>query len=165
MEIFRLDGRCAVVTGGSKGLGLAMARTLSSAGANVVITSRHLAEAESAAHEIQLAGGNAIGLEADTTDRSALDQMVDIANQKFGVIEILVNNAGINIRKPSLEVDDASWDPVMEINVKGVLMASQAVAPGMIALGRGRIINLGSIMSSVSLGGRAAYAEFGRAHV
>ena len=157
-DIFRLDGRCAIVTGGSKGLGLAMASTLASAGANVVVTSRNLKEAEAAARDICASGGQAIGLEADTTDRDALARMVARANEKFGTVEILVNNAGINIRKPTVEVDDASWDPVMDINVKGVLMASQAVVPGMINLGRGRIINLGSIMSTVSLGGRAAYA-------
>jgi NAD(P)-dependent dehydrogenase (short-subunit alcohol dehydrogenase family) len=134
-----------------------MAKALSGAGASVIITSRHLEEAQEAVEEIT-ASGSGLALEADTTNREALAEMVRLGIEKFGKIDILVNNAGINIRKPTLEVGDAEWDPVIDINVKGVLMVAQAVAPGMIERRYGRIINMGSIMSTVSLGGRAAYA-------
>jgi NAD(P)-dependent dehydrogenase (short-subunit alcohol dehydrogenase family) len=158
LDKFRLDGQCALITGGSKGLGRAMAKALSGAGASVIITSRHLEEAQEAVEEISASGGAGLALEADTTNREALTEMVRLGTEKFGKIDILVNNAGINIRKPTLEVGDEEWDPVIDINVKGVLMAAQAVAPGMIERRYGRIINMGSIMSTVSLGGRAAYA-------
>jgi NAD(P)-dependent dehydrogenase (short-subunit alcohol dehydrogenase family) len=158
LEKFRLDGQCAIVTGGSKGLGRSMAKALAAAGADLVLTSRNADEAEEAAEEIRALGRGALALAADTTDRDALAEMVRRATERYGKVDVLVNNAGINIRRPTLEVGDAEWDPVMDINVKGVLMAAQAVAPGMIERGYGRIINLGSIMSQVSLGGRAAYA-------
>jgi NAD(P)-dependent dehydrogenase (short-subunit alcohol dehydrogenase family) len=158
LDKFRLDGQCALITGGSKGLGRAMAKALSGAGASVIITSRNLEEAQESVEEITASGGSGLALEADTTDREALTEMVRLGTEKFGKIDILVNNAGINIRKPTLEVGDEDWDPVIDINVKGVLMAAQAVAPGMIERRYGRIINMGSIMSTVSLGGRAAYA-------
>jgi NAD(P)-dependent dehydrogenase (short-subunit alcohol dehydrogenase family) len=158
LDKFRLDGQCALVTGGSKGLGRAMARALASAGAAVVLASRNLSEAEEAAEEIARLGHGTLGLEADTTDREAVQEMVRRAEETFGKIDILINNAGINIRRPTLEVEDADWDPVIDINVKGVLVCAQAVAPGMIERKYGRIINMGSIMSGVSIGGRAAYA-------
>ena len=158
LEKFKLDGQCALVTGGSKGLGRAMALALASAGADVVITSRHLAEADETAQEILALGRGALAIEADVTDRAAIAETVRQAEAKFGKIDILVNNAGINIRRPTLDVDDAAWDPVIDINLKGSLICAQAVAPGMIERKYGRIVNLGSIMSSISLGGRAAYA-------
>jgi NAD(P)-dependent dehydrogenase (short-subunit alcohol dehydrogenase family) len=130
LDKFRLDGQCALVTGGSKGLGRAMARALASAGAAVVLASRNLSEAEEAAEEIARLGHGTLGLEADTTDREAVQEMVRRAEETFGKIDILINNAGINIRRPTLEVEDADWDPVIDINVKGVLVCAQAVAPG-----------------------------------
>src|SRR5439155_18074421 len=82
------------------------------------------------------------------------------AIETFGKIDILVNNAGINIRRPSVEVREVEdWDPVIDINLKGCLLCAQAVAPGMIERKYGRIINMGSIMSAISLPGRAAYAS------
>lgn len=158
LDIFKLDGQVALVTGGSKGLGRTFARALAGAGADIVLTSRNKAEAEEAAAEIRALGRRAIALESDVTDREAVAEMVRHAEAEMGKVDILVNNAGINIRRPTLEVRDEDWHPVIDINLKGTLSCAQAVAPGMIARGYGRIINLGSIMSSVSLGGRAAYA-------
>jgi len=159
MEKFRLDGQCALVTGGSKGLGRAMASALASAGAAVVLTSRTEGEAAEAAADLERCGAQALGMQADVLDRFAMREVVEAAEREFGKVDILVNNAGINIRRPTLEVDDAAWDPVVDINLKGSLICAQAVAPGMIARRYGRIINLGSILSSISLPGRAAYAS------
>jgi NAD(P)-dependent dehydrogenase (short-subunit alcohol dehydrogenase family) len=158
LEVFGLEGNVALVTGGSKGLGRSFARALAGAGADVVLTSRNAGEAEVAADEIRAMGRRALALEADVTDRSAVAEMVRRAEEEMGKVDILVNNAGINIRKPTLELQDEDWHPVIDINLKGSLYCAQAVAPGMIARGYGRIINLGSIMSTVSLAGRAAYA-------
>ncbi len=159
LDKFKLNGRTALVTGGSKGLGRAMANALADAGADIILTSRHLAEAREAAEEIRkYQGVRALALEADVTDREAVRVMARQGREAFGKIDILVNNAGINIRKPTIEVEDEDWDPVIEINLKGSLICAQAVAPGMIEQKWGRIINMGSIMSTVSLGGRAAYA-------
>lgn len=157
LDKFRLDGQGAWVTGGSKGLGLAMAKALASAGARVLITSRNLEEARAAAEEIG-PGGRALALEADVTDRQAVAKAVRFAEREFGKLDILLNNAGINIRRPTLEIGDAEWDPVMDINLKGCLLCAQAVAPGMIERRYGRIINMGSTMGAVSLAGRAAYS-------
>lgn len=159
LERFRLDGQCALVTGGSKGLGRAMAKALASAGADIVVTSRHLAEAQESADEIETMGRGALACEADVTDREAVTETVRRAVERFGKIDILLNNAGINIRKPTIEVGDAEWDPVVDITLKGSLYCSQAVVPGMIERKYGRIINLGSIMSSVSIAHRAAYTS------
>lgn len=158
LEMFSLEGNVALVTGGSKGLGRSFARALAGAGADVVLTSRNAGEAEEAAAEMRSLGRRALALEADVTDRAAVAEMVRRSEVEMGKVDILVNNAGINIRKPTLEVQDEDWHPVIDINLKGSLYCAQAAAPGMIARGFGRIINLGSIMSTVSLGGRAAYA-------
>ena len=158
LEMFRLDGRAALVTGGSKGLGRAMANALASAGADVAVTSRTESEAQEAAEEIRRLGVRTLAIQADVTDRQAVIDMARRAESEFGMIDILLNNAGINIRRPTLEVEDEHWDPVIDTNLKGSLLCAQAVAPGMIERGWGRIINLGSIMSTVSLGGRAAYS-------
>jgi NAD(P)-dependent dehydrogenase (short-subunit alcohol dehydrogenase family) len=158
LDVFKLDGHVALVTGGSKGLGRSFARALAGAGADIVLTSRNRGEAEEAAAEIRALGRRAIALQSDVTDRVAVEETVRLAEAEMGKVDILVNNAGINIRRPTLELRDEDWHPVIDINLTGTLHCAQAVAPGMIARGYGRIINLGSIMSSVSLGGRAAYA-------
>jgi NAD(P)-dependent dehydrogenase (short-subunit alcohol dehydrogenase family) len=155
---FKLDGQVALITGGSKGLGLSFARGLASAGADIIVASRNAGESEAAAQEIRSLGRRSLAFEADVTSRDQILEMVKQAEDELGRIDILINNAGINIRKPALEVQDSDWDPVIDINLKGSLTCAQAVAPGMIARGYGRIINLGSIMSTVSLAGRAAYA-------
>ena len=158
--LFSLEGYTAVVTGGSRGLGLVMAQALADAGAAVVVTSRKLDDAQAAVRKLDLEDSRAAAVALDVSDRQSVRSAIDTALDKFGKVDILLNNAGINIRRPSLEVDDsADWDPVINTNLKGCLLCAQAVAPGMIERGYGRIINLGSIMSAVSLPGRAAYAS------
>src|SRR5258708_31477184 len=152
-ERFRLNGECALVSGGSKGLGFSVGRAISRAGASVVLTSRHLEEAAEGAASIEAEGGVAIAVKADVTSREEIAACVQLAEQKFGKIDILLNNAGINIRRPTLELEEADWDPVIDTNLKGCLICAQAVRAGMISRKYGRIINLGSLISSTSLGG------------
>lgn len=157
LERFRLDGFCALVTGGSKGLGLAMAKALAAAGAAVIVTSRHLQEAQAAADAIRATGRPALALEADTSNRAAVADMVRAGEQALGKIDILVNNAGTGAVKPIADLGDEDWDPVLNINLKGCLLCAQAVTPGMLARRYGRIINVGSIMSTVGMAGLASY--------
>lgn len=157
---FRLEGRRALVTGGSKGLGRAMAQALAEAGAEVAICSRHGEEASSAAREIKEATGrNCVGLQADVTDRLSVTQLREGIERDLGPVDILLNNAGINIRKPTPELTLEDWHAVMDSSVTGSFLCSQAFLPGMIERKWGRIVMLGSIMSFVSIAGRAAYAS------
>ena len=148
------------MTGGSKGLGLAMAQALAEAGANVAICSRNLEEGTAAASQLTLAvpGRRIVAFQADVIDRSSINKLVQDCNASFGNIDILINNAGINIRKGTSDLTEDDWDAVMDISVKGSFLCSQAFMPGMMERGWGRILMLGSIMSFVSLPGRAAYA-------
>lgn len=158
LELFRLDGRVALVTGGSKGLGRAMALALAQAGADLVLTSRHLEEAEDAAEEIRAVGRRALALQADVSDADAVAEMARRAHAEFGRIDILLNNAGVNHRGPALELTPEQWQETIDINLTGPWLCSRAVAPYMIAQHWGRIINMGSMISFVTLPGRTPYA-------
>jgi len=155
---FRLDGLCAVVTGGSKGLGKAMAQALAAAGADVVVTSRNADEVKKAAVEISAAGRPALGLAANVADRASVAGLVGRAEAEFGKVDILVNNAGTGAIKPTLAITDADWDAVLATNLKGALLCAQAVVPGMAQRHFGRIINVGSILSRLGQLGLASYA-------
>ena len=158
IDLFRLDGRVALITGGSKGLGEAMAAALASAGADVILTSRHHDEAQAAADRIASEyGRRTLAIEADVTDGAQVTAMVQQALATLGHIDILVNNAGINIRKATLDISEAEWQEVLATNLTGPFLVSRAVAPHMLARGWGRIINLGSIQSFVAMPGRPAY--------
>ncbi len=159
LEVFRLDGRVAVVTGGSKGLGRAMAQALAEAGAAVVLTSRHLAEAERAAEEIRTTGARALALEADVRQVDSVEEMARRVRAEYGRIDILVNNAGINLRGPALDLTLAEWEEVLATNLTGPWLCSRAVAPHMIAQKWGRIINMGSMLSFISIKNRTPYAS------
>lgn len=159
LDLFRLDGRVAIVTGGSKGLGQAMARALAEAGADVVITSRHLEEGEQVADEIRQLGRRALALESDVTDPAAVKALAKRTHAEFGRIDILVNNAGINPRKPALELSEEEWHECLEINLTGPWLLSRAVAPYMMERRWGRIINIASMLAFVSIPGRTPYAS------
>ncbi|MFN3190059.1 MAG: SDR family NAD(P)-dependent oxidoreductase [Aureliella sp.] len=157
---FRLDGQCAIITGGSKGLGLAMASGLASAGANIVLVSRNEDQASEAAKAIaNQYAVEAIGLRADVSDISALEEMAERVNTRFGSIEILINSAGINIRGPIDELEPAQFDEVMSINVNGTWNANRAIIPYMKNKQYGRIINLASTLGVVGLANRTPYAS------
>ena len=159
LKLFDLTDHVAIVTGGSKGLGKAMAAGLASAGASVVLVSRNQAEADAAAAEIARDHGpEAVGIEADVTDTAAVDQLVDSTLKRFGRIDILINNAGINIRGPIDELSLEQFRDVQRINVDGIWIVSKAVTPHMKSRGRGRIINLASTLGLVGLAHRTPYA-------
>lgn len=156
---FDLTGRAAIVTGGSKGLGAAMAAGLASAGADVLLTSRHADEAAAAAAQIAADHGRrAIGMAADVTRPDEVQSAVDRAVSEFGRLDILINNAGINIRGPIDELTYEQFRQVQEINVNGLWLCSRAVVPHMKRSGSGRIINLASTLGVVGLANRTPYA-------
>ena len=160
LDLFSLKGRTALVTGGSKGLGHAMAGALSGAGADVALTSRNAEEARAAATQIRdHTNGRVLALQADAADRAQVEASVAETNEALGPIDILVNNAGINIRSPIIELRDEDWDAVIAINLTGPMYYCRAVGPQMIERGYGRVINLGSTVSQVSIAHRTPYAS------
>lgn len=157
---FELHDRVAIITGGSKGLGKAMAAGLASAGANLVLVSRNQTEVEAAATEISRDYGvQAIGLQADVTLEDQVLGVVDTCLEKFGKVDILINNAGINIRGPIDELSLQDFKQVMDINVNGVWLFARAVIPHMKKAASGRIINLASTLGLVGLSDRTPYTS------
>lgn len=153
----RLEGKVAVVTGASRGIGKAIARGYAGEGANVVITGRNEPDLEAVADAIGAQGGRALAVVADARSREAARAVVNAALEAFGRLDILVNNAGLVVIKPSIEVTEEEFDLVLDTNLKGVFLMSQAAAKPMIEASSGVIINIGSIASFVGLPGRASY--------
>ena len=154
---FRLDGRLALVTGSSAGIGLALARGLGQAGARLVLNGRDTARLDRAAATLR-GEGLEVHLRAfDATDAAAVQAAVAAIEAEVGPIEILVNNAGITRRAPFADIPAEDWRAVMATNVDGLFNVGQAVARRMIERGRGRIINICSIMSELGRPGTAAY--------
>lgn len=144
-QLFDLSGKTALVTGGSRGLGLQMAQALGEAGARVLLTSRKAADLETAAAELKSQGIDAQWIAADCANEADIQRLVQEAQQRLGSIDILVNNAGASWGAPAEDHPVAAWDKVMNLNIRGYFLLSQAVAKaGMLARG-GRIINLASI--------------------
>jgi NAD(P)-dependent dehydrogenase (short-subunit alcohol dehydrogenase family) len=156
---FDLTGRAALVTGGSKGLGQALARTLACAGADVVIAARHPDELEAGLAAI-LEGTSVQGawLAADLTDRAAVEGLASAAQEAFGKIDILVNNAGTNRIAPIERVSDADWDEVLALNLTAPMVLSRALAGPMKERSWGRIIHISSVFGAVSRAERNAYS-------
>lgn len=152
---FRLDGQRALVTGASKGIGRAGAVALAAAGAEVVLAARTLPEMEETVAELSAAGLRARAFALDVTDRAAVRRLVAAE----GPFDVLVNNAGTNIREPFLEVTDASLDSLLDLNIRAMFTVAQAAAQGMAAAGReGSIINLSSINGHVAGANRSVYS-------
>ena len=157
---FNLTDRLSIITGGSKGLGLAMAAGLASAGSNIMLVSRTLAEAQDAAAAISNDFGvKAIGFQADVRSQSDMESMASEAMSQFGRIDSLINSAGINIRGPIDELTLSDFGEVMEINVTGTWLASKAVTPFMKKANTGRIINIASTLGVVGVPNRTPYAS------
>ena len=157
---FDLSGRSAIITGGSKGLGKAMAAGLASAGANVFLVSRTQEEADNTAASIANDFGvKAIGHVADVTSQEATEAMAARAIEAFEKVDILINSAGINIRGAIDEVTPEQFREVQEINVTGTWLANRAIVPHMKELGYGRIINLSSTLGLVGLANRTPYTS------
>jgi NAD(P)-dependent dehydrogenase (short-subunit alcohol dehydrogenase family) len=160
MELFRLDGRVALVTGGSKGLGRVIAQALAEAGADVIVASRTLEDCRKAADEIASSTGRrAAGFAVDVTSADELKRLAAEIEGSLGAVDILVNNAGINIRGLIDEINQSDFEAVMETNVTAPFLCSKIFGPKMAERGWGRVINLGSIMSVISLPGRVSYAS------
>ena len=154
---FSLAGRVAVVTGGTSGIGLTLARGLAAAGADVIPMSRRKPQVDSAAGEIEKIGRRSMRITADVTDRASLENAVRAVMDSFGHVDILVNCAGMTKRTPTLDVSDAEWSSIIETNLTGTLRACQVFGRPMLASGYGRIINIGSLASFVGLFEVAAY--------
>ncbi|MGL6198846.1 MAG: SDR family NAD(P)-dependent oxidoreductase [Lachnospiraceae bacterium] len=146
MPTYDLTGKVAIVTGGTKGLGYGVVKTLAHYGAKIVVTSRHQDDCDKVAKEITDAGGEAIGIRTDVQVKAELDALVEKTVAHFGKLNIMVNNAGVAITKPMLEMTEEEYNTVMDSNLKSVYFGSAAAAKQMIEQGEGgRIINMASI--------------------
>lgn len=160
IKLFDLTGKSAIITGGSKGLGHAMAEGLASAGANIMIVNRNKDEGEQAAKDLQHNYGiKTMAYAADVTNQSQTEAMAAEAIDTFGKIDILINSAGINIRGPIDEVTPADFQKVLDINVTGTWLCCRAVTPHMKKNKSGRLINLASTLGIVGLANRTPYTS------
>src|SRR5688500_11381351 len=158
VNLFSLEGKVALVTGASKGLGYDMAHTLAAAGAKVAITSRHLDEVKEAADRIASeTGARTLALEADAGQTAAVDAMVEKTIADLGQLDILVNNAGINIHSFVHEQSEEDWNKVLQIDLNGPMLCTRAAARHMIPRRSGRIINISSILGLVGYPKRGPY--------
>lgn len=154
----KLEGRIAVITGASKGLGKAMAIALAREGARVALVSRDLAQLEAVGDEIAAAGGETAAFAADVTSEEQVRHMERAVLARFGAVHILINNAGVNVRKPVEEFTLEEWHRVMDTNVTAAFLLCRSFVPAMKGQGYGRILNMTSIMSHVSMPHRIAYS-------
>ncbi|MGZ4164643.1 MAG: SDR family NAD(P)-dependent oxidoreductase [Tumebacillaceae bacterium] len=155
---FRLDNKVALITGAGRGIGKAVATGLAQAGADVVLVARTQSQLDEAAAEIaELTGRRTLALACDLADPQAIEDTVAQAIAHFGRIDILVNNAGIGDPKPIMMISAEEWDQVMDINLRSVLLMSQAVGRHMIEQKWGRIVNVASVSSGMSFGILNAY--------
>jgi NAD(P)-dependent dehydrogenase (short-subunit alcohol dehydrogenase family) len=153
-----LNGKTAVVIGGTSGIGRAIALGMADAGANVVSSSRRAEEVEKTAAEIEAKGRETLRLTSDVAAKATLQTLLDECLKAFGRVDILVNSAGITKRTPTLEVPEDEWNRIMETNLTGTLRACQVFGKQMIEQKYGRIINIASLSTFVALYEVAAYA-------
>lgn len=152
-ELFGLDGRTALVTGGSSGIGRAIAMALAGAGAHVLIAARTTDAIDATVAEVLDAGGSASGITADLSTRAGTHALADTA----GEVDVLVNSAGINLRPPLPELDEGTWDATMAVNLDAPFVLGQRLAPGMAARGYGRIIGISSQQAHRPFAASGAY--------
>ena len=145
--MFDLKGRVAIVTGGNGGIGLGMARGLAAAGARVVVAGRDQTKSRAAVEDLTGRGAEAYAVAVDVTDEAAVGRMIDATTERWGRLDVLVNNAGINIRKPVQELSLAEWHQVLDTNLTSAFLCSKAAYPAFKKAGGGKIINIGSMMS------------------
>src|SRR5438034_5258522 len=158
MNAQELSGKVAVITGASKGLGQAMAIALASAGSIVALVSRDKDRLEATAADVRAAGGQAEVFKTDVTDEPQVAHLAAGLKERFGRVHILINNAGINIRKPVTDFAVEEWHRVLDTNLTGAFLMCRSLVPLMRGQGYGRIINMTSIMSHVSMPMRSAYS-------
>lgn len=153
-----LNDRCAVVIGGTSGIGRAIAHGLAEAGADVVCTSRRAEQVETAATEIEGFGRRSLRVTSDVDDRESMKDLLDGCISEFGKVDILVNSAGRTKRVPALDIDEEDWNAIIDTNLTGTLRSCQIFGRHMVERGYGRIINIASLSSFVSLFEVAAYS-------
>jgi NAD(P)-dependent dehydrogenase (short-subunit alcohol dehydrogenase family) len=158
MSTNRLNGKVAVITGASKGLGKAMALALAAEGARIALVSRSLEQLNEVGRAVQGAGSEARVFQADVSVENQVQKLERDVIGAFGKINILINNAGINLRKPLVDFTLEEWHRVLDTNLTSVFLMCRSFVPHMKGVGYGRIINIASIMSWVSLPGRTAYS-------
>ena len=157
MNLFSLDGRIALVTGGGRGIGRGIAEGLAGHGAKVACAARTRSQLDETVEAIQSEGGDAWAVEMDLEDLESAKQGVDAVLEHYGRIDILVNNAGMNIREPLADVSEDSYDRIMNVNLKGLYFLTQIVAGKMIPRRQGKIINIGSLTTGISLPSVSVY--------
>jgi NAD(P)-dependent dehydrogenase (short-subunit alcohol dehydrogenase family) len=150
LENFKVVDEVAIVTGGSKGLGRAMAIGLAECGAKVVVASRTVSLIEETANEIIKKGGQAIAVPVDVKNPQSIEQMVDQVMEQYGRVDILINNAGIAPMKKTMETDIEDWNDVLNTNLKSAFLTSKIIAKGMIKQRKGKIINIGSVLGNMA---------------
>ena len=153
-----LDGKVAVVIGGTSGIGLAIAKGLAEAGADVVPTARRSEVVETAAAEIEQRGRRSLRVSSDVSDRASLQQVLDESIKAFGKVDILVNSAGRTKRAPTIDFSEEDWDSIIDTNLTGTLRAAQVFGRHMLERESGSIINIASLSSFVALYEVAAYS-------
>jgi 2-deoxy-D-gluconate 3-dehydrogenase len=156
--MFELKGKVAIVTGGNGGIGLGMAKGLAQAGARVVVAARNAEKSSAAVAELSRVGGEAVAVGVDVADEGSVEACVRTVVDRLGRVDVLVNNAGINIRKPPQDYTLAEWRSVLDTNLTSAFLCSRAVYPLMKGVGGGKIINIGSMMSIFGASFAAAYA-------
>ena len=156
---FDLTGRTAIITGGNGGIGLGIATGLARAGANIVIAARNNSKTQDAVKHIEHLGVRAVGLNVDVEDNESISQMIETAIEKTGPVTILVNNAGIGIRKLPQDYSLAEWNRVININLTGSFLCAKSIYSHMKSSGGGKIINIGSMTSVFGLDWAVAYAS------
>ncbi|MCS6588430.1 SDR family NAD(P)-dependent oxidoreductase [Curtobacterium flaccumfaciens] len=152
-QLFGLDGRIALVTGGSSGIGRAIATALADAGAHVLVAARTAATIDATVAGIRQAGRSADGIVADLSSRAGAHALAD----SVGDVDVLVNSAGINLRPPMPELDEATWDATMAVNLDAPFVLGQRLAPGMAARGCGRIVSISSQQAHRPFAASGAY--------
>ena len=157
-ELFSLDGKVAVVVGGTSGIGRAISLGLADVGADVIATSRREKQVEDTASEIEARGRQTLRMTSDVSDRAPLEKLRDAVLQRFGKVDILVNCAGMIKRRPTLDMPVSEWNQILDTNLTGTLRACQVFGRSMLERGYGRIINIASLNSFVALKEVAAYA-------
>ena len=158
MTIFDLTQRVALITGGNGGIGLGMAKGLGAAGAAVVIAGRNKDKAQSALSELQALGAQADFVELDVLKEQSCRQAIALTAERFGRLDILINNAGTTVRKQPQDLSAQDWHHVMDTNLTGAFLCAQAAYPHMVRAGGGKIINIGSMMSVFASSYAAPYA-------
>jgi NAD(P)-dependent dehydrogenase (short-subunit alcohol dehydrogenase family) len=157
-QLFSLDGKVAVVTGGTSGIGRALSLGLADAGADVIATARRQQQVDETAKEIEARGRKTLRMASDVSDRASLEKLLAATLESFGKVDILVNCAGIIKRRPTIDLPEEEWNNILNVNLTGTLRACQVFGKSMIERGYGRIINIASLNSFVALSEVAAYA-------